>query len=330
MTTFGQILTITEVSKGVTYRINGTTTGMKMTAFEVDDSTVRIFNIEQNSSNDYKTQSNFTDFVINGINPTDVEDAVLKINNIIKKETTDVVIQDSKAPLMIVKASQLIAETTLTSLTTKDDYTINVTSATSFVNGQYLTIYDIENNRVFFSNILSINVLEITLDTPLDFEFPIGSFVSVGNINMNVDGSITPQIFGIRNPTGIDVPLAFDITRLIFKCLTATTVDLSKFGDIAGGLTRGIVIRKVDGEYRNIFNAKTNGELKNLMFDFDIQEVLGNQQDGFTCRITFAGQNKMGAVIRIGEGEDLQIIIQDDLTSLLTFIMIAEGSEVTD
>jgi len=240
----------------------------------------------------------------------------------------DVSIQDSTAPLYVIKASNILANTNLTTTTAKNDYIINVLSAVGFVVGQYLTIYDVVSNRVFFSNILAINTLAITLDTPLDFEFPATtSSVTVGNTNMNVDGSVTPQIFGIRNPLGTDIPLAVDITRIMFKCLTNTSVDLSKFGDIAGGLLRGIVLRRVDGTSQNILNAKTNADLKNIMYDLDIQLAAGNQQDGFTGRLTFAGQNKMGAVVRIGSSEDLEIVIQDDLTSLVDFEIIAEGHE---
>jgi len=242
----------------------------------------------------------------------------------------DVTIQDGTSPLYVVKASNVVAETDTTTLGALDDYVINVTSAASFVVGQYLTIYNVAENRVFFSNILAINTLAITLDSPLDFAFPIGSLVSVGSTNLNVDGSVTPQIFGIRNPTGADIPLAVDITRLMFACLTSSTADLSMFGDIVGGLTRGLVVRMTNGVYRNVFNAKTNGALKNIMHDFDIQVTSGAQQDGFTGRFTFGGQNKMGAVIRLGQDEDLQFIVQDDLTSLSNFQIIAEGSEVTD
>ena len=242
----------------------------------------------------------------------------------------DVTLQDSTSRLYVIKASNIVAETTLTSLTAKDDYIINVTSAASFAVGQYLTIYNVADNIVFFANILAINTLAITLDTPLDYEFPNGSFVSVGITNMNVDGSVTPQIFGIRNPTGQDIPLVVDITRIMFKCLTTTAVDLSRFGNIAGGIARGIVVRRVDGDYQNIFNAKTNAEIKTISFDFDVEVTSGSQQDGFTARLTFAGQNKFGAVVRLAEDEDLQIVIQDDLTSLVDFELVAEGSEVVD
>jgi hypothetical protein len=245
-----------------------------------------------------------------------------------ENNSTDVNLQDSTSPIMIVHASKIVTETTISSLTAIDDYIINVVDATSFVVGQYLTIYNEDENRVYFSNILEINTLAITLDTPLDFAFISGSFVSVADTNLNVNGSVTPQIFGIRNPTGSDIPLKFDIVRLMFKCLTDGSVDLSKFGDIAGGILRGLVVRRVDGTTSNIFNAKTNAELKNLMFDFDIEVATGNAQDGFTGRFTFGGQNRMGAVIRIGADEDLQIIIQDNLEALDSFTILAEGSQV--
>lgn len=286
----------------------------------------------KDTQQDYTFHYNFTDLVDgDGIAWDDV--ATLKSWMSVKigiTGTLDVLLQDATSPIFIVKMSNLVAETTTTTLGAKNDYIINVASATGFVIGQYLTIYNAEFNRVFFSEILAINTLAITLDTPLDFEYPIGSFVSVGITNMNVNGSVTPQIFGVRNPSGTDIPLAFDVTRIIFTCLTTTAIDLSEFGDIVGGLTRGIVIRKVDGTYYNIFNAKTNAELKNIMFDFDIQTAQGNQDDGFTGRLTFSGQEKMGAVIRLEEDQDLQMIVQDNLTTLVSFTAIVEGSQVVD
>lgn len=244
--------------------------------------------------------------------------------------TLDVLLQDSTAPIIITHFTNLVTETTLTAVTAKDDYVINVTSAASFVVGQVLTIYSIAANRVFFSHILAINTLAITLDSPLDFEFQIGDYVSVGNDDMSVDGSTTPVIFGVRNPTTEDIPLAVDITRIIFAIECAGAVNLSQFGDIAGGLLRGVVLRKTDGTYRNIFNAKTNAELKSIMYDVDIQTAVGVQPAGITGRLTFGGQEKLGAVIRLESNEDLQIIIQDDLTDLTRFIIMAEGSEVVD
>jgi hypothetical protein len=241
-----------------------------------------------------------------------------------RSETT---LQDSFSKLYIVKFSNIQQQTTLATLTAKDDLTITVSDATGFAIGQYLTIYNEISNRVYFASVLSISVNDIGLDTPLDFEFPVGSPVSVGNTNMNVDGSVTPQVFGIRNPAIADIPLSVDISRLMFAFLTATVPELSDFGDITNGLTKGIVVRKVDGTYENIVNFKSNFEMKNAMYDLEIQNAANNAQNGLTGRFTF---ERLGQVVRIGQNEDLQIIIQDDLTSLTSLNAIAEGSEVTE
>ena len=239
----------------------------------------------------------------------------------------DVSVQSGTAPLYVVKFSNIVADTTLTVGGALDDYLITVASSTSLAVGQYLTIYSPTANRVFFADVQAVNAQLITLDRPLDFAFEIGSDVTVGSTNMNVNGSVTPQIFGVRNPGITDIPLVVDISRIMLSSLTASEPQLSDFGDITGGLDRGIQLRRVDGTYQNIANFKTNMEIKEAVFDLEIQTVAKNSQDGITGRFTF---EKLGQVVRIGAGEDLQIVIQDDLTSLTTFTVLAEGSEVTD
>lgn len=238
----------------------------------------------------------------------------------------DVAIQDQTTPLIIAKMSKEVAATTLATLGAIDDYSFDVVDATGFIVGQYLSIFSIPDNRFYLANVLTTVSETITVDSPLDFEFPIGSFVTVGNTNMNVDGSVTPQIYGLRN-TEESIGSAFDITRIIFKCLTNGAVDLAKFGDLTA-LTRGIVLRKKDGTYRNVFNVKTNGELKGIMFDFDSETTVGQGQDGFTGRLTFAGQNKMGVALRLEPGEDIQLLVQDPLGGLVLFEITAEGHVV--
>jgi len=241
----------------------------------------------------------------------------------------DINIQDQHSPVIVAYFSLVEEETLLTNTVAINDYDIVVDDPTGLVIGEYLSIFNVAANRFYVGSAVNVVGSTITMDTPMDFAFPSGSFVTSGQRNMNVNGSVTPVIFGVRN-TDEAIGATFDITRIIFKCYTTGTNDLSKFGDIAGGLTNGIVLRKVDGEFRNIFNAKTNGDLKNIMFDFDIEPAQGSAQDGFTGRLTFAGQNKIGVTVRLMPGEDLQMIIQDDLTTLILFNVLLEGHEVID
>ena len=247
----------------------------------------------------------------------------------VSKVKIDASIQDSTSPEIIANFSNIAVETTL-SAEVGDISTfvtdITVTSAVGFVVGQYVSIFSIPSNRFYLGEVLAINGSVISLDTPLDFNHPIGAFVTGGNRNMNVNGSVTPQIFGIRN-TEATIGAAFDITRLMVYGETNALGTLEKFGDIAGGLTKGVVLRKVDGDYKNIINWKTNGDMSNTMYDFKFVAAAAQAQDGFVGRFTLA---KLGSVVRLNPGEDLQCVVQDDLSSLSGFYIQAQGSEVTD
>ena len=289
------------------------------------DSTQRNFTLYNIHTQENLIVSRYFDEVA-GVSSWEELTQLLKDVGAIK--SNDVLLQDATTPLIIANMSTEEAATTLSVQGSINDYTITVTDTAGFgESGGYLSVFSVPDNRFYLANSLGKTGFVISVDTPLDFDFPVGSFVTTGNRNMNVDGSTVPVIYGLRN-TEQAIGSAFDITRIIFSCFASSTVDLSKFGDIADGLTKGIVFRKVDGVFRNVFNAKTNGELKNIMFDFDIQAAAGNQQDGFTGRLTFAGQNKMGVVLRIQPGEDVQMIIQDDLTTLPRFWVICEGHTV--
>jgi len=121
----------------------------------------------------------------------------------------------------------------------------------------------------------------------------------------------------------------YDITRIIFVCLTDTAVDLSLFGDLPK-LLRGVALRHRDGTVRNIFNVKSNLDIEGITLDWKPFSSANPQQgqNGFSARLTFGGQDKLGVVQRIGPGEDLEVIIQDDLTDLTLFEIVAEGHQV--
>ena len=246
--------------------------------------------------------------------------------------STDVTLQDQDTPTVIAKFNQVHNSTTLAAVGAIDDTTITVASATGIVAGSYIILFHPGSVRYMVCEAIDISAAPVIgIDTPLDFAFPIGTFIDVAITNMATDGSTTPQVFGVRGtgaPPGVE--LTADITRIIFECQTASAVDLSKFGDISGGLTRGLVLRKRDGTYNNVFNVKTNGAIEGICFDF--REHLASNPiqgvDGFTARLTFASQGKMGVVQRLRLGEDLEFINQDALQTITVLTVTAEGSLV--
>lgn len=248
----------------------------------------------------------------------------------------DTYVQDQTTPALITKFNQPQESTTLTAAAVQFGYELTVASVAGMVlptvteNGSFLILFDVSTGRFMVCNVVSILGLVVTIDTQIDFEFPIGTIVDVCITNMAVDGSVTPQIFGIRGlgvVPGIDEE--FDITRIIFTCLTETAVSLAEFGDIPK-LLRGLMLRHRDGTVRNIFNVKSNLEIEGITLDW-VPYASTNPaqgQNGFSARLTFGGQSKIGIVQRIGPGEDIEFIVQDDLTDLTLLEVIAEGHQV--
>ena len=244
----------------------------------------------------------------------------------ITKSSLDVLLQDLTTKPIIQNFYLKEVVTTLALDTVIDERTIEVASATGIIAGKYIVMFSTVLNKVMFCNVLSVSGTTITIDTPIDSIYESGTIISVGDKNIVANGSVTPVVYSLRS-TSEQTLLNFHVTRIILVSKTSSVGDMSMFGDIAGGLTNGIVLRKVDGKNENIFNAKTNGNLMNIMYDFDILSAVNPRQgqNGFKGRMTFAGQNKMGVAVKLAPGEDLELVVQDDLSSLDGFVIIAEG-----
>jgi hypothetical protein len=242
----------------------------------------------------------------------------------------DVNIQDPTSPLVLLPLSNVSNETLLTAeVTDIDAYSFTVAVTTGFIDEAFIGLNDPLTGNFWFGHQVGAPVGNvISVDRPLSQVFPIGANAHAGSHNLNIDGSVTPQIFSLR-PVGQDIDVSIDVTRLMLTMITATAADLTTFGDITGGLTKGITLRHRNGITYNVFNVKTNADIAGLSYDMNIYASTNPNQgvDGVTSRMTFS---KMGAVIRVGQNEDLEIIINDDLRTLTEFHVVAEGSVVTD
>lgn len=239
----------------------------------------------------------------------------------------DVNIQDQTTDAIIIKFNKVTNNTTLSTTASVGDYDIIVTSSTGISVGSYIILFNPTVERAMVAYATGVAGTTITLDTPLDYDFPSGTYVDIATTNLGVNGSTTVQTFGIRGtgaPPGVD--LTIDVTRLIFSCTCSSAVDLTKFGNLTR-LTNGLVLRSRNGNYKNIFNLKDNAEIAGTMYEFIVFQSSNPAQgvDGFIAQLTFAGSNKIGVAIRLPVGEDLQLLVQDDLSGLINFEVMAEG-----
>jgi hypothetical protein len=243
----------------------------------------------------------------------------------------DARLQDQTTPVVIAKFSKTAAQTTTSAVTAIGDRTITLTSAAGTADGKYITLFNPTAGRYsLFNQIGAAAGNVITVDSPLDFAYPAGTFVDIGDTDMSVDGSGTNQVFALRGgatPPGVD--LDFDVTRIIITCLTSTAPNLDLFGNIAA-LTNGLVCRRRNDAYYNIFNVKDNIGIAGILYDFSPLSAIGAGQDGFYARLTFAGQSKIGVAQRLSVGEDMEILVQDNLTGIQRLEIVAEGHIVED
>ena len=223
-----------------------------------------------------------------------------------------------------VTASSLLEAVTI------DTYTLVVVSATGFIVGQHIRIIEPLSDKYYFGTILNIVSNTITVDSPFDYPYAAGSEVTVSNTNMAVNGSVTPVKYVLRTGSP-SIVSAIDITRLMICCECSSAVDLNKFGDLAP-LTRGLLLRRRDGYTKNVFNIKANRDMVGMGVEWNTFIASNPAQGihGFSWRLTFAGQDRIGVVLRIGQDENLEVLVQDDLSTLVSLHIILEGHVVVD
>ena len=248
-------------------------------------------------------------------------------------DSIDVNVQDQiTPPLDFFFIQQIGTPTTLAVSSTIYDRVINVTSTADMLAGRRIGIFSgiSGENRFYFGDIINVSGNNITLDSPLDFAFEAGDPIVIFTKNLNVNGSVTPQIYKVSGP-GTASPVEIDITRIMFQMECSSAIDLNKFGDLTA-LVNGIVLRRINGVTNNIWNLKSNFDISLLAFDYKPFDASNPIQgiNGISARSTFSGQSKHGVAVRLKSGESLDIINQDNLEGLVKFNIMAQGHVVTD
>jgi hypothetical protein len=251
-------------------------------------------------------------------------------NNVLPLEVSErgtegvpVFIQDQTTDPLDIVFLEFLNNTTIAADTAVGSNQFTATAGHGIVPGN---VIEIANNEIFIQAlVIAVAGDLITIDSPINHLYLAGSPLIISNPEMNVLGTpASPRIFSIvpgPNQKG-------DITRAIIEIQDSSSMDFTKFGGIAS-LTNGCLMRykKSNGDFINLFNWKSNGGFIIRAFDHQFQTKIGGGLNAFVARTTWAGQSKRGVVLRLDgdAGEELQILVQDDLTGLDRFVCVAQG-----
>lgn len=235
-------------------------------------------------------------------------------------------LQDQTSKALDLAFINALGQTTLSADADPGDTTITVTSTTGFVDGVVVGVLSGTGIFYFGQQVGAPAGNVITLDTPIDQQHLSGVPVIIGNRHLNVDGSLTTQIFQI-GPIGTTIEV--DITRITGYIQDDSAMDDALFGALPA-LTNGVVLRVNNTTIDNVWNVKSNGEIALLCFDSMYTNRAPAGSFGFRFRNTYGGQNKHGVTLRLEASDTLEILIQDNLTGLEDFLMMAQGHVVTE
>ena len=239
-------------------------------------------------------------------------------------------IQDQHSLALDLRFIQQTNATTLSANADPEDTSITITSTTGFVDGVTVGIFSATGIFYFGMQVGAPVGNVISLDTPIDRAFLSGDNVISANHHLNVNGAVTTQVFQV-GPVGAGTGIEIDITRLMGYIESDGTPSAGDalFGNLTS-LTNGVVLRINNDTISNIWNVKNNGEFGLLCYDTAYSPKPPAGAEGFRFRNTYAGQAKHGVTLRLVPGDTLEILIQDDLTELNDFQMMAQGHVVTD
>jgi len=205
------------------------------------------------------------------------------------------------------------------------DYQLTFTAGHGAVVDDVVTIQ--EGGHTSQAEITAVATNLITLDTRLDHAFTTAADVYLGAENIALNGSMASPVICRVKPAPEAI---ISVSRMIITITDDTAMDDAKFGGITA-LANGIVLRKYgdSGSFvKNFCNIKSNNEFALRTYDLTYSDKAPAGVYGLRTRRTFAGDEKQATFIRLdgSRNDELQIVIQDDLTGLTSMNAVAQGN----
>lgn len=255
-----------------------------------------------------------------------ISDILSKVFN--PRGSFDVAIQDQITSVVDNLLSQkLKTDITITTAGAIGDFTLNVSAGHGFTAGSWIEIY--EGTRSFQSQVQSVSTNELTLSLALSFAYTVAATVYRVNVEMNVNGAVTPVEFSYGPLAGSGVDL--DIYGAVISMADAAAIDGGKFGGQAA-LTIGVSFSvETDVFTGRLYNVKRNQDLmeRGESYSFDTKAP-GGEYSFIVHRHFTGGGGQNGVAVRLHSvyNSRIAVVVRDNLTGLSIFRIAVFGHVV--
>nr|BDD47041.1 hypothetical protein 11 [bacterium] len=209
------------------------------------------------------------------------------------------------------------------------DQTVELATGHGIVQNDLLILY--ESGRLFQGKAVAVSTDTITLDAPLPMALTVaGAAGTEIDTGMNEDGSSTAVTFKIDPPSS----MVIDIYELVVVITDDAAMDDAKFGGITA-ITNGLMIRKKrTSDYENLAIYKSNLDMieDGCIVDYGDATAASLSFHTLPAASTYSlvarkSFIRNGVLVRVNgtAAEELQIIVQDDLTALASLRVKALG-----
>lgn len=196
---------------------------------------------------------------------------------------------------------------------------IIVGNATGITTSDTMTIRTANKMSQHIIKNISSNTLTIFPGT--DYAIDTNTEITLGTVNMNVNGSVTPIEFVFRAPSDEE----FDIYTMNFAILDQTAMDDKTFGGLTQ-LTNGLILKTINDEETEthwvLFN---NAGFKHRDYDVKYSDKAPAGYYGISGSKSIRLSNGVAKIVGGDKHYKIILRINDNLTNLDEFFFTANG-----
>ena len=148
---------------------------------------------------------------------------------------------------------------------------------------------------------------------------------SAGAANMNVDGSASATPFYVSCPADTELLLE----RCLVTIYDTKGMQAEEYGDLGGSLSAGLSMKVMSSDGVTVLSdltaglpIKTNEGWARVCYDCDLTNFTNTTNAVAKMRWTFS---KGGNPIFLTPGQRLEMVVDDDLTGLLSQYILIQG-----